>query len=157
MLIQVRCVFLGLVMLSACGNAATASDGGACTGPLSEVRRLWSFECPDDYATVLEPMFGCDGQSPQISIGAAGDLLVARFHYGTHGGTCFYDPTTRRLVGALKFDDIPSFCNRSSSEIRAGTAPGGCTGPLPTGCDLTRIDRHTDCLSSHPDGGPDGA
>jgi hypothetical protein len=158
--IAVRFLLAGLVALSAsCSGVKPpdgGEDGGTCTGPLSEVRGLW-LQCPDDYDTIVAPTYGCVGPTSTITAGLAGDLLVARFNYGLSGGTCFYDGTTRRLVGALRFDDTNNFCSHTSFEIRAGTAPGGCTGPVPSGCALTRIDRQTDCRHAPPDGGPDGA
>ncbi|MEI8258660.1 MAG: hypothetical protein WCJ30_23550 [Deltaproteobacteria bacterium] len=158
-----RSLFLGVVVLAACGGPANPADGGdagmdghACTGPLSDVRTLL-FECPDDYDTTLGPTFGCSGSPPiNISAGVSGDLLVARFTYNLQGGTCFYDATTRRLVGELRFDDTTSFCSGTSFEIRAGTVPGSCLGAVPSNCTLTRTDRQTDCLHSPADGGTDG-
>jgi len=58
---------------------------------------------------------------------------------GTHGWTCYYDPTSQALVAGRFADDVPSFCGMTSSVVVYGTIPaaGACTTPDPItyGCE----------------------
>jgi hypothetical protein len=56
-------------------------------------------------------------------------------HWATHSYQCFYDRDSKELVGAVKYDDVPSFCDGTSDYMRAGKAPE-CTNLEPTVLDL---------------------
>jgi hypothetical protein len=46
--------------------------------------------------------------------------------WGTHGVVCYYSSATGGLVGAIRGDDVPIYCNQSSNTISAGQIPA-CT------------------------------
>lgn len=154
-------LLVGSLQLTACSSdnsSAPQGVSGGCTGSLDEVRAIWGTQlrCPDVYDATLDASFGCVLSPSSVEAGLAGSLLVARFTINLSGGACYYDASTRRLVGAMRYGDTPTFCGGTSAEIHAGTTPGTCVGPVPSGCELSRTDRSTNCQRPSGDAGADG-
>jgi len=103
-------------------GGAGAPAGEACSGDLDEVRRAWGIDCPTSYCEAVSAASSCelfDGLWTQYR-----DLRVDWFthalfiDWGTHTKTCIYEDDV--LVGANAADDVPTYCNGTSSSIEAG-------------------------------------
>jgi len=96
-------------------EAGTMPFGGC---PAQFTDRAWTQSvCPFSFAMVWEQT--CAGYSSR------------QLDLGTHGWTCYYEPTTGALVAGRFSDDVPSFCGMTSSVVTYGAIPaaGTCTSP----------------------------
>jgi hypothetical protein len=143
-------VVVGTSLVSACGSGvdssvdagqqaeASADDvDGACTGSLAEVRLGWSLDCPDTYSSAQTWASNCESFASLAAplsrwVGSCNGFLSVVVGWGTHTKSCFYDPTTAVLVGAEADDDVPTYCNHTSSSILAGSYPKECPVTLLT-------------------------
>lgn len=141
---------LGTSLVSACGSdggssvdagreaEAGADDaGGACTGALAEIRLGWSLDCPDTYSLAQTWASNCESFASQAAplhrdVGSCSGFLSVIVSWGTHAKSCYYDSTTGGLVGAEADDDVPTYCNHTSSSILAGSYPEQCPVTLLT-------------------------
>lgn len=101
-------------------------EDGKCSGSIASVSKG---ECPVSYDGTLEDMPPCVIYNwSSYDCGALVRLSQRNDLYGT---SCFYDPASRELVGALAESDAPSFCDGSSFTRSAGIIATNCaTEPL---------------------------
>ena len=66
--------------------------------------------------------------------------IVQYANWCTPGRTCWYDASTKQLVGAKYCDDVPSHCNNKSMCVSWGNTPA-CGGVV---TDLCQSDASTD-------------
>ena len=114
--------------------ASDPSDAG-CVGESSTIGK----GCPATLlATTVDRPRGsiegapaCNGGEEQW-IGRCDTFDVFRSDFsGLTGFECAYDPTSHKLVGALQFTDVYSYCGGTAAEIRAGQfPPGSCWNSL---------------------------
>lgn len=111
-------------------------DGGACSTTLAAAAATVD-RCPDTFAAArVSADAGVDagtvGRLPEcrgyetLTTGQCGGLQVFGRGWGTHGVQCFYDPSTNALVGAIAYNDVPTYCNFSSHTIAGGSVRAGC-------------------------------
>ena len=76
-----------------------------------------------------------------------GPLTLNR-QWGTHQSNCFYDPTSRQLVGANVVNDTKTYCNGTSASMSSGSVPV----PYSHYCTLSSAgtERSMDCSAIQP-------
>jgi hypothetical protein len=85
----------------------------------------WGESCATNFDEKVAQLRNCTNRYyTDISTWSCGNIFVASVSWGTHGYTCYYDGETKVLIGAQLFDDVPTYCNRTSRTINAGTVPG---------------------------------
>lgn len=138
-------VAFALLALAGCDVDAriAVADGGpgaGCTGSLEQLQRRPTSPfppCATTYDGALAQA-ACHFNFGTLSAGPCGGYLVFVDSVSTHSQACVYDATTRALVGARFSDDIPTYCNLTSSEISAGSVPACADSVDP-------VDLHRDC------------
>jgi hypothetical protein len=108
------------------GQGGNAGSGGRCTGTLETVASAYlPFVCPSDYAAATQWRTTCStGQHG--SLGSCNGALALSVSGGAWAKDCFYDPVARTLMGAVAYDDVPSYCNQTSHSIAGGSYPTEC-------------------------------
>jgi hypothetical protein len=105
----------------------------ACTGTLDEVLGQVSTDCPATYGATDAWLRSCAGVTglhwTSGYSGSCNGYSAAEVSWGTHGQTCYYDETSGELVGALVFDDVPTYCEGASSSMVGGEYPAACPVP----------------------------
>jgi len=137
-------VLVGASLVSACSSGGASivdagreaevgggEDGAVCTGSLAEVRLGWGLDCPGAYESAQTWATSCESFASQAAplsrwAGSCNGFLSVIIGWGTHAKSCYYDPTTAGLVGAEADDDVPTYCNQTSSIILAGSYPLQC-------------------------------
>jgi hypothetical protein len=116
-----------LTLLNACSSSTDPSglDASTCTGSLGPGTGL--YECPPTWSDLTASAPQCNGGSSleHDRIGTCGADLEYSADCGLHGFACFYDSASQQLVGRIEWDDVPSFCNGTSSCVSAGVLPSG--------------------------------
>jgi hypothetical protein len=106
------------------------TGGGTCTVALEDMGEVvyWVEDCPATYEAAEALLDSCEGneEMERWSGGCDGYVAATRVWLGAHGQTCYYDASTRRLVGAIFESDVPEFCGSTSSGISAGRYPEEC-------------------------------
>jgi hypothetical protein len=122
---------------SACASDPGGSDERSCQGEVGA-------DCPATFDDVLTGTWTCQDQE-RIWAGECmtGGPLTLNRNWGTHQSNCFYDPTSRQLVGANVVNDTPAYCNNTSASMSQGTVPV----PYPHYCvgSSSSIQRSMDC------------
>lgn len=117
----------------------SSSYAGRCWGTLEEVQDSLFTDCPATADATAAWLDSCEGVSvlPWLSgySGSCHGLLVAMVSWGTHAQACYYDETSRELVGAEVTDDVAWACNGSSTSLVGGEYPAA---PCPL-TDLTDL------------------
>lgn len=59
--------------------------------------------------------------------------LYRDFRYSVHGIACYYSPETGALIAGRTYEDVLTYCDRTSSDISTGAVPvpGTCTPESP--------------------------
>jgi hypothetical protein len=133
----------GLTAISCSSDPAGETlDERSCQGDLGVV-------CPATFDEVLTAAWSC--QSSETIW--AGECMVGgpptlNRNWGVYQTNCFYDPTSRKLVGANLVNDTPVYCNNTSASMSQGTVPV----PYPHYCigSSATIERSMSCASSPP-------
>jgi hypothetical protein len=102
---------------SACSSDPASPDERSCQGEVGA-------DCPATFDDVLAETWTCQDRET-IWAGECmtnGPLTLQR-NWGTHQTNCFYDPTSRQLVGANRVNDTPAYCNNTSASISTGDVP----------------------------------
>lgn len=129
-----------------------------CRGPFDAATSV----CPATYDQARAAMV-CTGAPvdafTQMTYGlcAADKLLFMARDMAMYGYTCYYDSTSKQLVGESAFNDNDSFCDRTSYTISGGRVPAHRT--TRTGCLDEQIELQG-LLCPRSDGGadaPDGS
>lgn len=122
--------FAALAVPAACTGDPSQPDSGTdaalCqAAAFDPAASLWGETCPATYEASLAIQIACPVTTwthLRYDRCPADGLLRMTKSWGTHGYLCFYDGTSRQLVGAGMFDDVTTFCNHSSSVTFAGRA-----------------------------------
>jgi len=126
------------------GNSASvSSQGGAgagtCDGDFDKVAAIWG-DCPPTLCAALASAESCNA-IPQTGvttrIETCDALTVITHDFSTHGKACYYsNPGTipgaisaqePKLVGATAWDDVPTYCDRTSNSIKTGAQCSGAS------------------------------
>jgi hypothetical protein len=103
--------------------AADGGLGGQCIGDEAPVSAAWGVTCPLGFCEANAMLSDCDAlpaSVTRISVRKHDwNALVEIDFSGTHGKGCFYGAGS--LVGAMAWDDVPSYCDGRSSTIVGGT------------------------------------
>jgi hypothetical protein len=127
----------GLSSISCGSDAKSEAD---CHGDVGK-------DCPATYDDALTFTLTCQSHE-RISAGhctADGPLTLNR-NWGTHQSNCFYDSSSRKLIGANLVNDSMSYCNGTSGSMSSGTVPV----PYPYYCLVSGAERTMDCQASQP-------
>jgi hypothetical protein len=111
-------------MTGGSGHGSGGYGGGPCTGTLDQIAPGFGSACPSSYPSAEEWRVTCTYGHGYL--GSCGGYLAWVVSPGTWKKSCYYDASNLELVGAEAQDDVPSFCNRSSSTFAAGTYPDSC-------------------------------
>jgi hypothetical protein len=142
--IRGACRNLLAAVLCLSGLAAISCEDGrderSCRGDVGR-------DCPVTYDEALVGNWTCESFE-SISAGPCmtGGPLTLNRNWGTHQSNCFYDPTTRLLVGANRVNDTATYCDNTSASISTGDVPV----PYPHYCILSSSDRSMRCDDSQP-------
>jgi formylmethanofuran dehydrogenase subunit C len=102
---------------SACSSDPGGSDERSCQGEVGA-------SCPATFDEVLTGTWTCqDRENIWAGECMTGGPLTLNHNFGTHQTNCFYDPTSRQLVGANTVNDTPVYCNNTSASMSQGTVP----------------------------------
>jgi hypothetical protein len=131
-----------------CGSSASSKDGD-CQGIVPS-------ECPATYDEALTGTLTCQ-DTENIIAGhcmTGGPLAVTR-NWGTHQSNCFYDSSTRKLIGANVVNDTKTYCNGTSETMSTGKIPIG----YPYYCTFSSAttERSLNCRADSGAGGSLGA
>ena len=106
------------------GNACIASGTMDCQSKLDDFKcgagTNWC--CPVSLAETTQPL-PCPSYEMRSSVACNSERSEFSRNWGTHGINCYYANTTGALVGASKFDDVSSYCGRTSNVISGGEKP----------------------------------
>lgn len=116
---------------TACFSPPLADKGDTgsqtCSATASDLDAVFGQACPATYDLALITGPRCNnGFGPIVRVGPLGSGLAYAMSWGTHAKNCYYDATTKALVGAVACDDVASYCGSSSTTIQFGTAPSEC-------------------------------
>ena len=129
------------------GGTTNLTTGSSCTGSLETVRAIW-LRCPDSYCQAIAMISSCSAAWAMSRTVRSCGIREVTMDLLAHGMSCYYaapvgNGTDTALVGALAWDDGPSFCSRTSYVITSGNTTcggvtstwdfGACTGPTGTG------------------------
>jgi hypothetical protein len=141
-LVAVVLCFAGVASISCGSDSADGSDERSCQGDVGT-------DCPATYDDVLAATWTCQSQE-SIWAGECmtGGPLTLNRNWGTYQTNCFYDPTTRKLVGANVVNDTPAYCNNTSASMSKGSVPV----PYPHYCvgSSSTIQRSMNCRNNQP-------
>jgi hypothetical protein len=118
-------------------EAAATTDAGPCTDSLDNVSKTFG-DCPATFDGNLGTFFCPTTVLSQRAAGIVEDKQVIFVSWLTHGKACVYGlaDAGSALVGAIAFDDVPSFCARTSPQVNAGAIPSAC---INAACNLTDL------------------
>jgi hypothetical protein len=68
----------------------------------------------------------CPAYAAQVAIGTCGAYAAYDYIIGASESTCFYDPSSKALVGARFEDDVKDLCNDTTNESVAGQNDPSC-------------------------------
>jgi hypothetical protein len=124
--------------LDTAGAGGVTGTGGRCTVALEDFVTRAGEECPATYEAAETWLASCEYRyDPKLehrwSGSCDGYLAAARAH-GLFNDiqACYYDTTTRRLVGAYFERDVNEFCGGTSDNVVAGRYP-------PSSCPSDRL------------------
>jgi hypothetical protein len=141
-LLALALCLVGLASTSCGSNAAGGVDERSCQGDVGA-------DCPATFDDVLAATWSCQS-GEVISAGEcmAGGPLTLNRNWGVYQTNCFYDPVSRKLVGANVVNDTPAYCNNTSASMSEGNVPV----PYPHYCvgNSSSTQRSMNCGSSQP-------
>lgn len=133
----------GLTALSCSSDpSGDTLDERSCQGDIG-------VDCPATFDDVLTATWSCqDSETIWAGECMTGGPLTLDRNFHVYQTNCFYDPTTRLLVGANVVNDTPVYCNNTSASMSQGTVPV----PYPHYCvsSSATSQRSLICASSQP-------
>jgi hypothetical protein len=84
------------------------------------------------HCTADDKKYGAD-----IQAGPCGAFLAYDISYPVHGERCFYDPSTKSLVGFVVRSDTPAYCH--------GVAYNETSGETNADCAFASLDQNLQC------------
>jgi hypothetical protein len=88
-------------------NTAAGPDERSCQGDVGT-------DCPATFDEVLAGTWSCqDHETIWAGECMTGGPLTLNRNWGTHQANCFYDSTSRKLVGSNVVNDTPTYCNNT--------------------------------------------
>jgi hypothetical protein len=122
----------GLLLLGLLGLSVAACSR-ECTTTLAEVT------CGTDPHWCCAPSFDGQGNgAPSCwmdetrSTSMCGDFRKLSRSWGTHGIDCYYSVSTGVLTGAVRNNDVLSYCGNASASETAGNVPSCGSGSAPS-------------------------
>jgi len=104
-----------------------------CPGTSNELAR-WAVDFCTHYP---------DRLAPDRRFGDCGGAIALHLDWWTHSQTCLYHADTQALTAAMVTDDVPTFCDHTSSSVRAGSWPTECDSAVLT--ELPTVAEWGDC------------
>jgi hypothetical protein len=102
---------------------ATSTAPLACTDTLENVQRIGP-QCPNTYSPTTDgPEKVCGDHFNFLKVGAWDQFSFIWYGYGAGESTCAYRSSDSALIGIVRRDDGPYFCDGTSSEVTAGEVP----------------------------------
>jgi len=115
------------------GSSGTGGHEGPCTGDLNTVASSWWTTCPPTLSAARAWAESCSALQPRAEtrVTTCGLRVTITLDYATHGKECYYEVLPPcdgegELVGAEAWDDVPSYCNGTSTQIQAGRTSLRC-------------------------------
>jgi hypothetical protein len=121
-----------LVLMTLNLGSCSSGNSNKCEGSLSEV----GAGCPAMFDGTYGQLPACSAYARQY-VFVCGQVISLVISGGYASGSCFYDSTSHKLVGAQLASDIPHYCGNSYTKS-AGTIAG-------SSCDTSSVVIQRNC------------